>query len=57
MPSFATTLKSEVSRIARKESRAQAAPLHRALTQYRRDVAALKRQVSRLCHRPCTFLS
>ncbi|GMV83195.1 MAG: hypothetical protein AMXMBFR7_43790 [Planctomycetota bacterium] len=48
MSSFASALKSEISRIARKESRAQAAPLHRASTQYRRDVAALKRQVARL---------
>lgn len=30
MPSFAAALKSEISRIARKESRARAAPLYRA---------------------------
>lgn len=46
MPSFATTLRDEVRRLARKEIKAELAPIRKASAQYRRDIAALKRQVA-----------
>ena len=48
MSSLAKVLKDEISRLARKEARAELAPLQKASAQYRRDIAELKRQVKTL---------
>jgi len=48
MPNIATVLKSEISRIARKEVRAETESLKKQSTQYRGQIAALKRQVAGL---------
>jgi DNA-binding transcriptional regulator YiaG len=48
MPNIAAVLKSEISRLARKEIREQTQTLQRQSAQYRRDIAALKRQVTLL---------
>lgn len=45
MSSFADLLKSEIARIARKEVRAETKALKQANTQYRADIAALKRRL------------
>jgi len=43
MANIASLLKSEISRIARKEVRAETQTLKKASAQYRSDIAALKR--------------
>jgi DNA-binding transcriptional regulator YiaG len=48
MPSIDSVLKTEISRLARREVRHQTTGLHKASAGYRRDIAALKRQVSQL---------
>jgi len=48
MPNLAATLKEEISRLARKEIKASIAPLRKAATAYRREIAALKRQSAAL---------
>jgi DNA-binding transcriptional regulator YiaG len=48
MPNIAAVLKSEISRIARKEVRAETESLKKQSTQYRSQIAALKRQVANL---------
>ena len=48
MPNIATALKEEITRLARKEIRAQTGSTKKASAQYRRDIAALKRQVAKL---------
>ena len=48
MPNVATVLKQEITRLARKEARAQSASSKKAIAQYRRDIAELKRQVRAL---------
>ena len=48
MPNFATVLKEEVVRLARKEIRAETEKLRKAATQYRSDIAALKRRLTTL---------
>lgn len=48
MPNIATVLKGEISRIARKEVRAETETLKKQSTQYRGQIAALKRQVAGL---------
>lgn len=48
MPNIATALKEEVTRLARKEIRAQMGGTVKATAQYRRDIAALKRRVQTL---------
>ncbi len=48
MPNIATVLKGEISRIARKEMKSGTGVLRKASAQYRKDIAALKRQVSNL---------
>jgi len=48
MPNIAAVLKEEISRIARKEVRSETTSLKKASSQYRRDIAELKRQVSNL---------
>jgi len=45
MPNIATVLKDEITRLARKEVKVQVAGLKKANTQYRRDIAELKRQI------------
>jgi len=48
MPNIAAILKEEISRLARKETRAETKKLQKGSAQYRRDIAALKRQVAKL---------
>ncbi len=48
MPNVATVLKQEITRLARKETRAESASSRKAIAQYRRDIAELKRQVRAL---------
>ncbi|MCW5631937.1 MAG: helix-turn-helix transcriptional regulator [Rubrivivax sp.] len=48
MPNIAQLLREEVSRVARKQSRAEVASLRRTVARQRSDVAALKRQVADL---------
>jgi transcriptional regulator with XRE-family HTH domain len=48
MPNIASILKSEISRVARKEVRAQTQSLKKAAAAYRADIAALKRRVQAL---------
>jgi DNA-binding transcriptional regulator YiaG len=45
MANLAQTLKSEIARLARKEIRQETTALRKAATQYRTDIAELKRQV------------
>lgn len=46
MANIASLLKSEISRIARKEIRAETGTLKKASSQYRGDIAALKRRLA-----------
>jgi DNA-binding XRE family transcriptional regulator len=46
MTTFANQLKSEIARIAKKEVRSETQQLKKASTQYRSDIAALKRHIS-----------
>ena len=48
MPNIGTVLKAEISRLSRKESRAQIDATRKATAQHRRDIATLKRQVTQL---------
>lgn len=48
MPNIQTLLKSEIARIARKEVRAETERLKKSSTQYRSQIAALKRSVAAL---------
>jgi DNA-binding transcriptional regulator YiaG len=48
MSGLASAIKSEITRLARKEVRAQVEPLRKANAAYRRDIAELKRQVVQL---------
>ena len=48
MSAFANQLKSEISRLARKEIRAETQALKKALTQHRSEIAALKRRIAGL---------
>jgi DNA-binding XRE family transcriptional regulator len=45
---IATALKSEISRVSRKEAKSHSLPLKKASAQYRSDIAALKRRVAEL---------
>ena len=45
---LATAFKNEIARVARKESRGETQPLKKASSQYRSDIAALKRRVVEL---------
>ncbi|MBG9388637.1 helix-turn-helix domain-containing protein [Caenimonas aquaedulcis] len=45
MPNIASVLKSEISRLARKEVRAETDSLKEASTRYRSDIAALRKQI------------
>lgn len=48
MPNIAYLLKSEITRLARKEVKALTDPIRKSNAAYRRDIAALKRQVADL---------
>jgi len=48
MSSLSSMLKTEMTRLSRKELRVQVEPLRKANSTYRRDIAALKRQVALL---------
>ena len=48
MPNIAAVLKEEIARLTRKELRGQSGGLKKASSQHRRDIAALKRQVTKL---------
>ena len=48
MSNFASQLKTEISRIAKKEIRGESAPLKKSSSQYRSDIAALKKRVAAL---------
>ena len=48
MPNIATLLKHEISRIARKEVRAETSHLKKAVATYRSEIAALKRRALEL---------
>lgn len=51
MSSIASVLKSEITRLARKEVKAQTATMQRQSAKHRRDIAELKRQVAELTRR------
>ena len=55
MPNIAGVLKEEISRIARKQVRSETISLKKASSQYRRDIAQLKRHVSNLQRRMTLF--
>lgn len=48
MPNITSLLKEEISRVARKEVRAETASLKRSSTHYRSDIASLKRRLADL---------
>lgn len=48
MPNLMSILKSEISRLARKETRSAVDPLRKASATHRREIAELKRQVATL---------
>lgn len=48
MPNLGTVLKAEISRLARREIRAEVETLRKASGTYRREIAELKRQVAQL---------
>lgn len=48
MPNIASVLKSEIARIARKEVRAETQALKKSVTQYRGQIAQLKRRIQTL---------
>jgi DNA-binding transcriptional regulator YiaG len=48
MSNFANQLKSEISRLARKEARTEIGELKKSVTHYRAEIAALKKRVSTL---------
>ena len=48
MSNFASQLKSEIARIAKKEIRGESASLKKSSTQYRSDIAALKKRIAHL---------
>ena len=45
MPNIATVLKTEITRIARREARSETLGMKKASAQYRSDIAALKRRI------------
>jgi DNA-binding transcriptional regulator YiaG len=48
MPNLGSVLKAEITRLARKEVRAEVETLRKASGVYRRDIAELKRQIAQL---------
>ena len=55
MPNIAALLKEEITRLARKEVKAQTDAIRNANAQYRRDIAQLKRQVAGLSKQAAYF--
>jgi DNA-binding transcriptional regulator YiaG len=51
MPNIATLLKSEISRLSRKEIRKEVQPLRKAAAAHRREIASLKRTIASLDRR------
>jgi len=51
MPNIAALLKSEISRLSRREIRKEVQPLRKAAANHRREIAALKRQIAALDRR------
>lgn len=56
MANIGTVLREEISRLARREIRGQVRAIKKASTQYRRHIAALKRQVATLEGQVAAFL-
>jgi DNA-binding transcriptional regulator YiaG len=56
MADIGTTLRQEISRLARREIRGQVQAVKKASAQYRRHIAALKRQVAALERQVAGFL-
>lgn len=48
MPNIAVALKSEIARVARKELKSEIGPLRKSNSQYRSEIAALKRRIAAL---------
>jgi len=48
MPNIGSLLREEITRLSRKETRGQIDSTRKATTQHRKDIAALKRQVTQL---------
>lgn len=48
MPNIASALRAEISRVARKEIRAETQPLRKAVAAYRSQIAALKRHLKNI---------
>ncbi|HKY91964.1 MAG TPA: helix-turn-helix domain-containing protein [Nevskiaceae bacterium] len=48
MSNFASAIKAEISRLAKKETKGQVTPLRKAVTTHRREIAALKRELATL---------
>ena len=48
MSTFATQLKNEIGRLAKKEARAETASIKKASSQFRADIAELKRRLTQL---------
>lgn len=48
MSNFASALKAEITRLAKKETKGQVGPLRKAVVAHRREIAALKREVAAL---------
>lgn len=48
MSAFANQLKAEISRLARKEARAEVGVLKKSAIQYRSEIATLKKRVSQI---------
>jgi N-acetylneuraminic acid mutarotase len=57
MPNIASVLKEEILRLARKEARSETNALKKASAQYRRDIAALKRQITDLQRKVAPLMS
>jgi DNA-binding transcriptional regulator YiaG len=55
MPNLASLLKSEISRLSRREIRKEVQPLRKTAAAYRREIAALKRVVASLERRTKTL--
>jgi DNA-binding transcriptional regulator YiaG len=48
MSNFASALKAEITRLAKKETRGQVGPLRKSVVGHRREIAALKREIAAL---------
>ena len=56
MPNIASLLKQEITRLSRKEIRHEVAGIKKASATYRRDIAALKRQMAELQRKSTTLI-